>query len=251
MATWKADDDSLIYYELHGRADSRQTLLLLPGLLGAISNQWRPFVRPLSRRYRLIMVDLRGHGRSENKDLHLVPEQMVGDMIGLLSYLEIRALHVAGYDLGGYLGLMLLLYRPRLVSTLLMHATKFFWTEQVASDIGRQLNPDNIVDRAPAFASRLASAHGANRWRPLVRQAADLTSYLAQNPLGEATAGRAQAPVLISVGDRDELVPVQEAFRLSHAFEQGSLLVLPGVRHAIQSLDLVPLLPVMEEFHQN
>lgn len=251
MATWKADDDTLIYYELHGRTDSQQKLLLLPGLLGAISSQWRPFVEPLSRRYRLILVDLRGHGRSDNNDLHLVPEQMVGDLIGLLNYLEIRDLHVAGYDLGGYLGLMLLLYRPRLVNTLLMHATKFFWTEQAASDVRRQFSPENIVDRAPALASRLATTHGANRWRPLVRQAADLISHLALNPLGEAAAGRAQAPVLISVGDRDELVPVQESFRLSHAFEHGSLLVLPGVQHTFQSLNLVPLLPVMEEFHRN
>ncbi len=250
MATWRAGDDSLIYYETHGRADGEQTLLLLPGLLGAISNQWRNFLRPLGRGYRIILADLRGHGRSENNDLHLVPEVMVEDLIGLLAHLSVTSVHVAGYDLGGYLGLMMLLYRPRLVTTLLMQATKFYWTDLAAAAMRRQLDPEHLAQQAPAYARRLSDAHGANRWRPLVRQAADLTSYLAQNPLSEAALRRVQAPVLVSVGDRDELVPVQEAFRLSRALPSGSLLVLPGVQHPFRTLSTAPLLPGMEAFHR-
>jgi pimeloyl-ACP methyl ester carboxylesterase len=251
MASWKANDDSLIYYEEHGRVDGQESLLLLPGLLGSIGAQWRNFLDPLGRRYHIILTDLRGHGRSENRDLHLLPEQMVEDLIGLLEHLAIDSVHVAGYNLGGYLGLMLLLYRPRLVKTLLMHATKFYWTEEVAESMRQQLNPDHIVERAPSFADRLSTQHGANRWRPLVRQAADLAGYLAQNPLSEAAARRVQSPVLVCTGDRDELVPVQEAYRLSRALQHGSLLVLPGVQHPFRSLSLAPMLSVMEAFHQS
>ena len=250
MASWKANDDSLIHYELHGQPGGREKLLLLPGLLGTIGSQWRSFVEPLSERYSVVMVDLRGHGRSENNGLHLLPEQMVEDLIGLLDHLAIESVHVAGYDLGGYLGLMLLLYRPRLVNTLLMHGTKFFWPQKAAAEMRLQLNPEHIAQKAPNYANQLSAEHGANRWRPLVRQAADLITYLSENPLGEAAARRAQAPVLVSVGDRDELVPVQEAYRLSHTLENASLLVMPGVRHPFRSLDLVPLLPVMEKFHR-
>jgi pimeloyl-ACP methyl ester carboxylesterase len=250
MATWKADDNSLIYFEEHGRSEAQEHLLLLPGLLGAVSSQWRQFLGPLGQRYHIVLPDLRGHGRSENKNLHLLPEQMVEDLIGLLGHLGIESVHVAGYNLGGYLGLMLLLYRPRMVDTLLMHATKFYWTEQVAEALGQQLNPDDLAERAPSYASRLSEAHGANRWRPLVRQAADLASYLAQNPLSEAAAQRAQAPILVSTGDRDELVPVQEAYRLSRALQDGSLLILPGVQHPFRTLGLTPMLPIMEEFHR-
>ncbi|MFN2224422.1 MAG: alpha/beta fold hydrolase [Candidatus Promineifilaceae bacterium] len=250
MATWKAGDESLIYYETHGRADGGQNLLLLPGLLGAIDSQWRSFLQPLSRRYHIILTDLRGHGRSENNGLHLVPEQMVEDLIGLLAHLSVDSVHVAGYNLGGYLGLLMLLYRPRLVETLLMHATKFYWTDQAAAAMRRQLNPDHLAQQAPAYANRLSDAHGANRWRPLVRQAADLAGYLAQNPLSEAALRRVQAPVLVSVGDRDELVPVQEAFRLSRALPNGNLLVLPGVQHPFRTLAPALLLPMIEAFQR-
>jgi pimeloyl-ACP methyl ester carboxylesterase len=250
MANWRASDDSLIYYEEHGRPDGRSTLLLLPGLLGAISSQWRNFLDPLGQHYHIVLMDLRGHGRSENRNLHLTPEQMVEDIIGLLEHLAIESVHVAGYNLGGYLGLMLSLYRPRLVETLLMHATKFYWTDAVAAAMREQLNPEHMIERAPAYANRLSAEHGANRWRPLVRQAADLAGYLAQNPLSEAAGRRAQTPVLVSVGDRDEMVPVQEAFRLSRALQDGRLLVLPGVRHPFRTIGLIPLLPVMETFHR-
>lgn len=250
MANWKADDDSLIYYEEHGRSDGQPSLLLLPGLLGAINTQWRKFLEPLGRHYHIILTDLRGHGRSENRNVYLLPEQMVEDLIGLLDHLMVDSVHVAGYNLGGYLGLMLLLYRPRLVHTLLMHATKFYWTEQVAAAMRQQLNPDDLAERAPTYANRLSVAHGANRWRPLARQAADLAGYLAENPLSEAAARRVQAPVLVSTGDQDELVPVQEAFRLSRALPNGSLLVLPGVQHPLRTLGLTPMVPVMEAFHQ-
>ncbi|UCG26142.1 MAG: alpha/beta hydrolase [Chloroflexota bacterium] len=250
MASWKADDDSLIYFERLGRTAGREKLLLLPGLLGTIGSQWRSFVEPLSERYELILADLRGHGRSENNDLHLLPEQMVEDLIGLLDHLSVQSVHVAGYDFGGYLGLMLALYRPRLVNTLLMHGTKFFWSQQAAAEMRRQLNPEHISREAPSYANRLSAEHGANRWRPLVRQAADLITYLSEKPLGETALRRVQAPILVSVGDRDELIPVQEAYRLSRTLEDASLLVVPGAHHPFRSSDLIPLLPVMEKFQR-
>jgi hypothetical protein len=43
---------------------------------------------------------------------------------------------------------------------------------------------------------------------------------------------------------------VQEAFLLSRALPNASLLVLPQVRHPFQSMNLNLLLPVMQDFHQ-
>jgi len=250
MAYWKSDDGTQIYYELHGRSDSKDTLLMLPGLLGAISVQWSEFVKPLAKDYRLLQVDPRGHGRSENKAAGLLPDRMAQDLLGLLNQLNEESVHIAGYNLGGYLGLMLHFFDPHRVRSLLMHGTKFYWTQEAASQMVQQLDPDRLGKRAPAYASQLAIQHGAARWRALVRQAADLVAYLSENGLTEEVAFRAQCKVLVSVGDRDELVPVHEAQRLSRGFEKGALMVLPGVRHPIQSLGLVPMLQVMQLFHR-
>jgi pimeloyl-ACP methyl ester carboxylesterase len=84
----------------------------------------------------------------------------------------------------------------------------------------------------------------------LVRQAADLSSYLVTNGMTERMASHTHCPVLVSVGDRDELVPVNEALRLARLFNQGELIVLPGVRHPFQSVRAIPLLPMMQHFHR-
>lgn len=249
MSEWKTDDGSLIHYEVHGDG-GKPALLLLPGLLGAISSQWRPFIKPLSADYQVIIMDLRGHGRSTNTAKELNLESMMFDVAGLLDALKAPAVHIAGYSLGGYLGLMLALKEPRRVATLLMHATKFYWTKEAAVKMHQQLDPDTMAQKVASYAEQLAQEHGARHWRILVRQAADLVSYMVTNGLTERMSAHTQCPVLVSVGDRDELVPVNEGLRLARLFNHGELIVLPGVRHPFQTVRAIPLLPMMQYFHR-
>lgn len=249
MAEWAAEDGSLIHYEIRSSGDQQAALLLLPGLLGSISSQWRDFASALSDSYRIILVDLRGHGRSENRAQGLALQQMVQDLSGLLDHLGLETVHIAGYSLGGYLGLMLHLQAPRRVLTLLMHATKFYWNEASVSGMRRQLDPDAMAQKVPAYADQLVREHGS-RWRQLVRQAGDLVAATANEGLTEGMARRAQIPVLVSVGDRDELVGLPEAARLAQVIPNGALLVLPGVRHPFSSIPEIPLLPMMRQFHR-
>ena len=250
MSTWKADDGTKINYEVYGTDSSKEVLLLLPGLLGSINKQWSPFVRPLSTTFRLILIDLRGHGRSQNNAPNLQPDRILQDIIGLLQYLNAPAVHVAGYDFGGYLGLMLSLAQQRQVHTLLMHATRFYWTPKIAAQMVAQLDPDQIAAKAPTYADQLVQEHGGRQWRILVRQAGELIHTLAANSLTDRDLSRVQTPALVSVGDRDEIVPLNEAQRLSRSLPHGSLIVLPGVRHPFQTIPPVPLLPMMKAFHR-
>lgn len=251
MPTWTADDGTLINYETFSwDTKQKETLLLLPGLLGSIAGQWRNFIQPLSSDFRLLLMDLRGHGRSQNQAGSLRPERMLQDVSGLLDALHVELVHVAGYSLGGYLGLMLALNQPRRVSTLLMHATKFYWTAEAAAGMREQLDPDTMAAKVPAYADQLVQEHGARQWRVLVRQAADLTSLLASEGLTERMASHAQCPIIVSVGERDELIPIAEAQRLSRLLPRGELLVLPGVRHPFQTVRPIPLLPMMQHFHR-
>lgn len=251
MSEWTAEDGSVIYYEIYGgRNSEKPILLLLPGMLGAISNQWRQFIKPLSEQYRVVLMDLRGHGRSQNSANLLSTELLMQDIVGLLDFLQVEMLHLAGYSLGGYLGLLLALNQPHRVLTLLMHATKFYWTPDAVAKIHQQLDPDMLAEKVPTYADQLVQEHGARQWRMLVRQSADLVSEIYDNGVAERVLNSVHCPVLVSVGDRDELVPVLEAQRLSRQFERGELLVLPGVRHPLQTVPQIPLLPMMEEFHQ-
>jgi pimeloyl-ACP methyl ester carboxylesterase len=250
MAHFEADDGSLIYFEVHGDASDKETLILLPGLLGSSGSQWQHFIPALAGRFRLILMDLRGHGRSQNNEPSLNPEQMRDDVFALLDHVGATDVHLAGYSLGGYVGLMMHLQQPRRILTLLVHATKFYWTQESVTNMRRQLEPGTMGTKVPAYANQLAKEHGGSHWRVLVRQASDLVGYLSEKGLTEGMAARVQCPTLVSVGDRDELVPLPEAQRLSRVLPKGELLVLPGVRHPFATIRPVPLLPMMVEFHQ-
>jgi pimeloyl-ACP methyl ester carboxylesterase len=248
MAHWQSEDGSIINFEVHGSREGKETLLLLHGLLGSISSQWRDFIDPLSEHFQVILADMRGHGRSENADITMNPDLIRRDIRGLLDYLEVDKLHVAGYDFGGYLGLMLHLHQSDRIISLMMHATKFYWAERTAERMRKNLDPDLMSSKVPTFASQMILEHGANRWRILVRQAADLITYISRSGITENMAGMVECPVLVSVGDRDELIPVAEALRLSSLFTKGGLLVLPGVSHSFQSAPSVTLLQPMLSF---
>ena len=250
MSNWTADDGTVINYEIYGADPQKEALLLLPGLMGSISRQGPNFVPALSADFRLVLMDLRGHGRSGNTTATPQPDRMVQDIVGLLDALKITAVHVAGYNLGGYLGLQLVLTQPRRVSTLLMHASKFYWTQEAAAKMRAQLDPDDLAAKVPTYADQLVQDHGGRQWRILVRQAADLIASLVNNGLTEGMIKRIQTPVMVSVGDRDELIPLNEAQRLSRMLPNGRLLVLPGVRHPYQPIPAVPLIPMMQEFHR-
>lgn len=249
MSTWTADDGSTIYFEMFNNKEGvGPPLLLLPGLLGTISSQWRNFLKPLSSDYRVILMDLRGHGRSENNAAGLNANRMLQDVIGLLDYLQITAVHIAGYSIGGYLGLMMAATSPRRVSSLLIHATKFYWTPESVAKMQRQLDPDLMAEKVPTYADQLVQEHGARQWRELVREAAALVTDIAKTGLREKNLENIQCPVLVSVGERDELVPLMEVQRLSRMLPHGELLVLPGVHHPYPTLQLIPLLPMMQHF---
>lgn len=249
MSTWTTEDGTTIYFELYGGSDPQKpALLLLPGLLGAIKSQWRAFLQPLAADFRLVLMDLRGHGRSTNEAEKLTLNAMRQDISGLLDYLNMDVVNVAGYSIGGYLGILLAASEPRRVPRLLIHATKFYWTPDAAAKMIQQLDPEFMAEKVPTYANQLMQEHGARQWRLLVRQAAELTESMAKDGITEKQVQNFQCPLLVSVGDRDELVPLVEAQRLSRIVPHGELIVLPGVRHPFSSLRTMPLLPMIKYF---
>ena len=72
----------------------------------------------LSRRYRVIALDIRGHGKSDKPhDPNQYGLELVDDVVRLMDHLGIGKAHVVGYSLGGFITLKLALRHPdRLLS---------------------------------------------------------------------------------------------------------------------------------------
>jgi 3-oxoadipate enol-lactonase len=92
-------------YEETGPADA--PVVLLGASLGATRAMWAPQVEVLSKRFRVVAFDHRGHGKSEAPAGPYTIEDLGGDVVELLDALEVGQASYVGISLGGSVGLWL------------------------------------------------------------------------------------------------------------------------------------------------
>ena len=102
--------DVRIHYHIEGAGPD---LILQHGLTNSIGNWYAyGFVEELKKSYRLILIDARGHGKSDKPhdpmlyDLKL----RVSDVISVMDALSIDKAHYMGYSMGGRIGFGLIMY---------------------------------------------------------------------------------------------------------------------------------------------
>jgi pimeloyl-ACP methyl ester carboxylesterase len=95
-------------------------IVLLHGL-GGHAGEWEQTTSALQRTFRVLAVDLRGHGNSTTRPKDVSPAALVGDVVAIMSSL-VGAVPVTlvGQSLGGHLAMLVACRRPDLVGTLVM-----------------------------------------------------------------------------------------------------------------------------------
>jgi pimeloyl-ACP methyl ester carboxylesterase len=105
-----------LYYEIAGQGPP---LLLIHGL-GGSTRDWGLQLPALTGSFRVISIDLRGHGRSSRPATGYTIPTFAADTARLLGALSIPAAHVMGISLGGMVALQLALDFPDLVRGLVI-----------------------------------------------------------------------------------------------------------------------------------
>jgi pimeloyl-ACP methyl ester carboxylesterase len=111
-------DGVKIYYEVHGDGPP----LILTHGYSSTSAMWTGQIEALSRHHKLVLWDMRGHGRSDYpSDPKAYSEAAtVGDIAALLDAVGARRAIVGGLSLGGYMSLAFYRAHPERVSALLI-----------------------------------------------------------------------------------------------------------------------------------
>jgi pimeloyl-ACP methyl ester carboxylesterase len=134
------------------------TLLLLHAAMGS-SRRYYAWVPALCRDYRVVRMDLRGHGESEipPPERPLTLDRLVTDVTELMDHLGVRSAHIVGNSAGGYLGQQLAMnHGDRVRSLMLFGSTPGLknsqapsWIPQIAAKGLRGFLAETIAERLP------------------------------------------------------------------------------------------------------
>ncbi len=106
--------DVNLYYEEYGQGEP---LLLLHGL-GSSTRDWQPQIEAFKQDFRVIAVDIRGHGKSSKPPAPYSIQQFADDITGLMTALDIEAAHVIGWSMGGGIAFQMAVSNPERLRTL-------------------------------------------------------------------------------------------------------------------------------------
>ncbi len=127
-----------INVELSGPDDA--PAVALGHSLASSGRMWGPQVRELEKRYRVVNLDMRGHGQSEAPKGPYGFDDLAGDVLGALDAIGVKQAHWVGLSIGGMIGQALALKAPERFHSVTLCATssrvppemRSIWDERVA-----------------------------------------------------------------------------------------------------------------------
>ena len=237
-----------LYYEIHDGPADAATVILSAGLGGSAAF-WAPQMDALTERFRVILYDHRGTGRSDRslKPDHSVAS-MAEDLVAVLDATNTPKAHLVGHAAGGNAGLQLALDHPERLDKLIV--------------VNGWSRPDPHVARCFAARTRLLEAFGPQAYveaQSLFLYPPDWISendaalkaqephHVAHFPRTDVMLARIDAllafeiddrladiahPVLVSASADDMLVPPRLALRLAAGLPNATLEIVPWGGHA-------------------
>jgi 3-oxoadipate enol-lactonase len=240
-----APDGTTIAWLEHGRS---APAVVMMHSLGSDGSMWRPQVEALAPRFRVILVDTRGHGRSGAPPGPYRVEQLARDVLAVADDAGIDRFHAVGLSLGGQMAMWLGVHAANRVRSLVLAntAAKIGTTESWRARIdgvttgGMRSVRDAVLGRwfSPDFPRLHAD------WFAEAQQVFDTTT-----PAGYAACCAAldasdlhdevaaiRAPTLVIGGELDVATPPAEAQWLHATIADCELTIIDGAGH-LSNLD--------------
>lgn len=223
-------DEARIYYR-----DSKKgsPLILLHEYFGT-GESWNGQRHVLARGYRVIIPDLRGHGRSTtDRNYRLTVSKLADDTLALMDELEIRSAHLAGCSLGAIVALRIAQTAQERIDSLMLTGVPDI-TESGPQAYGADYAKQVFPKIEEALNQRHGSGDTAYARDMLLRNfEMDLKEKPADHFGAFQQAGSVDAPTLLISGQHDPVFSPQAAVNLSARMTNSSLAVLPDTGHLV------------------
>lgn len=208
---------------------------------------WADQEKSLSSQFRVITIDLRGHGESDAPLWRYTLDQAANDVIGLLDHLSIQQAVFIGLSMGGYI--LFALYRKyaERVKGLVLADTRAqadtaegtaarFQMAQTAYRNGPSAVADIMIPKLLSPATMQTKPELVRRVRRMIEGnqisgiAGDLMA-MAERPDSVPLLKQITCPIQIIVGELDVQTPPAEARLMAGRIPNAHLAIIPAAAH--------------------
>lgn len=208
-----------IYFEEYGQGDPIMLIHGNGGDIFTMGNQIEYF----KQKYRVIVADSRGQGKSELKTDSLTYSQIARDWEGLAQYLELDSVSIIGWSDGGIVGLIMGMNNNLKINKIVSMAANLRpdstavhpWVIEIIEKEKQRVN------------SKIMENDKTDNWN-LKKQLLGLVSDQPKIELEDLS--KIKAKVLIMAGDED-VIRSEHSIEIYENIKEAQLCIMPGETH--------------------
>ena len=208
---------------------------------------WEPQIHALANHYRVITIDLRGHGESDAMLWNVTLDDYAADVVGLLDHLGLGKAVFIGLSMGGYTVFSLYRQYAHRIQALVLADTRAQADSEEGKTGRRAMAQVAFQEGAVAIANLMIPkllAPSTIQQRPNVMEQVrqwilgtpregiivDLMA-MAARPDSTHLLSTITCPTLIVVGEDDQATPVAESRYMADRIPNATLVTIPQAGH--------------------
>jgi pimeloyl-ACP methyl ester carboxylesterase len=224
--TVRAGDVNL-YYETHGEGEP---LLCLHNFSSNSRVRYTPLLPILTKHFTCYLIDLRGHGRSDNPTNDWTKEQFSRDIINFCKELKINSAFFLAASSGGMTMLRVARYAPQLVRAMVIDSATYRIPDEAQK---YYKSPESLSDKLKEYYKKANEVYGPDYWHEMAQafynfRLPDCDINIPLESLKEITS-----PTLIIHGDRDNFFPVDIPVEMKMTIPNSELSIFPNTQHFV------------------
>jgi len=208
---------------------------------------WKDQIEILADTHRVITYDVRGHGKSELGDGHVLIDFLVDDLFALMDHLGIQSANVVGLSMGGYVALRGVEREPERFLSLVLSNTKSEADTNEAkakrADAIRTIQKDGVKAFSENFLKSVFASESFDKHPQEIRKVRTMIEKTSPDTLCRTlialaartdttdALGKLNIPVLIIVGEHDQLTPPSAAQSMANRIPDAQIHILPDAAH--------------------
>ena len=232
-----------IDYDLDGPAGA--PVVMLSHSLAATREMWKPQLPALTKEYRVLNYDMRGHGRTSVTAPPYSFATLAADVVALLDHLKIERVSFVGLSIGGMIAQHLAIHHPnRLRCAVVCCSTSAIpvtvrpvWDERIAAVEGGGMAAVAAATLERWFTAPYRAAHpevmewigGMIKNTPVQGFVGCGRAIQGLNITAELAA--VKLPVLVLAGEKDPGLPPAMSAAIHGAIAGSEYMVIPDAAH--------------------